>query len=243
MKLLAWNCRGLRNRHAVQELVDIVQAQDPMIVFLSETWSSREHMLWVWNKIRYDGCFPVPTDGRGGGLALLWKNGVDVWVDSFSDYHIDSIVDGNSECAWHLTGFYGEPEASRRSEGWNMLRMLSSKPKFPWCCFGDFNELLEVQDKRGGVPRAHNLMESFHEVLDICGFVDLGYSGPDFTWRGRRRGEMIWERLDRGVGSVIIGGKNLSNLKLCGSRIQDVEILSLKHGIVHPVVLLCMKRQ
>ena len=77
--------------------------------------------------------------------------------------------------------------------------MLSSKPKLPWCCFGDFNELLEVQDKKGGVPRAYSLMENFRDVLDFYGFVDLGYLGPDFTWRGRRKGEMIWERLDRGV--------------------------------------------
>lgn len=159
-------------------------------------------MMWVRDRIQIDGCFMVPTGGRGGGLALLWKKGVAVWVDSFSSYYIDSIIDGDSECAWHLTGFYGEPEASRRSEGWNMfLRMLSLKPKLLWCYFGDFNELLEVQDKKGGIPRAHNLMESFREVLDVCGFVDLGYSGSDFTWKGRRRGEMIWERLDRGVAN------------------------------------------
>ena len=34
-----------------------------------------------------------------GGLALLWKAGVDVWVDSFSKYYIDSIVHGSSENA------------------------------------------------------------------------------------------------------------------------------------------------
>ena len=32
MKTLAWNYKGFGNRRAVQELVDIVQAQDPMIV-------------------------------------------------------------------------------------------------------------------------------------------------------------------------------------------------------------------
>ena len=42
MNLLAWNCRGLGNCRAVQELVDIVQAQGPEIVFLSETWSDKE---------------------------------------------------------------------------------------------------------------------------------------------------------------------------------------------------------
>ena len=78
MKILAWNCRGLGNRRAVQELVDIVQTQDPIIVFLSETWSSKEHMKWVRDRIQFDGCFMVPADDRGGGLALLWKARTDV---------------------------------------------------------------------------------------------------------------------------------------------------------------------
>ena len=50
-------------------------------------------------------------------------------MDSFSNYHIDSIVHGGLENAWRLTGFYGEPNTNHRSEGWNMLRMLSSKLK------------------------------------------------------------------------------------------------------------------
>ena len=88
---------------------------------------------------------------RGGwGLALLWKSRVDVWVDSFSKYHIDSIVHGGLENTWRLTRFYGEPDTGCRNDGWNVLRMLISKLKLPWCVLGDFNELLEVQEKRCG---------------------------------------------------------------------------------------------
>jgi len=47
MNLLAWNYRGLGNRQAVDELVELVQAKGPAIVFLSETWLDREHMEWV----------------------------------------------------------------------------------------------------------------------------------------------------------------------------------------------------
>lgn len=75
-----------------------MQAQDPIIVFLSETWSSKEHMKWVRDRILFYRCFTVSNDGRGG-LALLWKAWVDVWVDSFSKYHIDSIVHGGLENA------------------------------------------------------------------------------------------------------------------------------------------------
>ena len=31
--------------------------------------------------------------------------------------------------------------------------------------------------------------------------MDYGYSRPNFTWRGQRRGELIWERLDQGVAN------------------------------------------
>ena len=184
MNLLSWNCRGLGNHRAERELGDIIQAQVPTIVFLSETWSSRSRMERIKNMLEFDGLFTVPSDGRGGGLALMWKGRDMVWVDNFSKYHIDAIVNGGLESAWRLTGFYGEPDNNHQSEGWDMLRMLSSKPKLPWCCFGDLNELLEVSDKRGGVPRAHSQMQMFRKVLDHCGFMDLGYSGPDFTWHG-----------------------------------------------------------
>ena len=148
-------------------------------------------MRWIKGRIDFDGCFIVSTIGRGGGLALLRRTRVNVWVDSFSKYYIDSIINGGSESAWTLIGFYGELDTSRRDEGSNMLRMLGSKLRLPWCSFGDFNELLEVQDKMGGAPRAHNLMQNFHDILDCCGFVDLGFIGPDYTWHGRRGGDLI----------------------------------------------------
>lgn len=153
-------------------------------------------MEWIRDKFKFDGLFIVSNESRGGGLAMLWRGRNNVWVDSFLSYHIDVIVNGGSENAWRLTGFYGEPDTSIRNEGWNMLRMLSSKPKLLWCCFGDFNGLLQLQEKRGGPPRAHSLMQNFRDVLDLYGFVDLGYSGPEFTWHGRCQGELVWERLD-----------------------------------------------
>ena len=44
-------------------------------------------------------------------------------------------------------------------------------------------------------------MQAFRDTLNTYGFVDLGYSGLDFTWHGCRYGELIWERLDQGVAN------------------------------------------
>ena len=115
-------------------------------------------------------------------MALLWKSEVTVWVDSFSKFHIDAVVNGMTAEAWRFTGFYGEPNTNYKEEAWSMLQMLRSKPHLPWCCMGDFNEILQTEEKRGGRIRAHDQMQAFWDVLDNCGLVDLGFSRPEFMW-------------------------------------------------------------
>jgi len=44
-------------------------------------------------------------------------------------------------------------------------------------------------------------MQAFRDTLDFCGFMDLGFTGPKFTWHSRRHGHLIWERIDRGVAN------------------------------------------
>ena len=136
-------------------------------------------------------------------MALLWKSEGAVCVDSFSKNHINAVVSGGIVDAWSMlrmfTGFYSELEVSNREEAWSMLYMLKSKPHLPWCCMGDFNELLHMEEKRGGRLRPHAQMQAFQDILDFCGFMDLGFIGPEFTRHSRRHGHLIWECLDRGV--------------------------------------------
>nr|POF11006.1 hypothetical protein CFP56_13525 [Quercus suber] len=88
--------------------------------------------------------------GRGGGLVLLWKSKNLVWVDSFSRFHIDAVVNGRTLAAWRFTGFYREPNMNEREDSRSMLHMLQAKPHRPWCCMGEFNEPFHTDEKRGG---------------------------------------------------------------------------------------------
>lgn len=41
-------------------------------------------------------------------------------------------------------------------------------------------------------------MQNFREVIDECGFINLGFRGPPFTWCNNHRGlSTTWLRLDR----------------------------------------------
>ena len=62
------------------------------------------------------------------------------------------------------------------------MRTLNHHPDVPWMCAGDFNEIIRQGEKLGGVIRNHRQMQLFRDVLDECGFLDLGFLGSRFTW-------------------------------------------------------------
>ena len=56
--------------------------------------------------------------------------------------------------------------------------------------------------KKGGTNRSHAQMQLFREVMDACGFIDMGFRGNPFTWiKFFRDGNAIWERLDRSLAN------------------------------------------
>ncbi|XP_075670045.1 uncharacterized protein LOC142639793 [Castanea sativa] len=122
-------------------------------------------------------------------------------VDSASLNHIDAVINKGKADAWRFTGIYGFPKACRKAETWELLRGLIQKFSLPWICAGDFNEILRNHEKVGGAPRRQSEMNSFRDIVDECGFVDLGFVGHKFTWRGRRPGGVVLERLDHAFAS------------------------------------------
>jgi hypothetical protein len=201
MNCLAWNCRGLGNPRTVQEIARLTRAQDPSVMFLIETWQDEGPLEKLRCQLQFDSKFVVNRRNKGGGLCLFWKKDVKLSVQSFSHSHIDALVNDNQPDTWRFTGFYGAPETHKREESWDLLRRLNAQLKLPWCCMGDFNELVRIEEKQGRHTRSESQMQLFRDVLDECGFVDLGFTGPKFTWTNNRPGDMTWERLDRVVAT------------------------------------------
>ena len=71
MNCLVWNCCGLRNLRIRKELGDLIQAKDPSIVFIAETWADEARLITMMWSFDYEHKWIVPREGRGGGLALF----------------------------------------------------------------------------------------------------------------------------------------------------------------------------
>lgn len=53
------------------------------------------------------------------------------------------------------------------------------------------------EEKLGGPRRNKKCMEDFRQMIDDCEVRDIIPRGELFTWKGTRRGNHVWEKLDR----------------------------------------------
>lgn len=69
---------------------------------------------------------------------------------------------------------------------------------------GDFNCIIGANEKRGG-RQFTGLAEiaKFRSFISSAGVLDLGFSGPQFTWYNKRQGSTrVWKRLDKAIATA-----------------------------------------
>ena len=93
---------------------------------------------------------------------------------------------------------YASPRIVERQVLWENLLKVANLHNKPWIIAGDFNEPLAEDDKFGGRSVSINKSLMFKECLDKCNMVDMGFSGPRYTWTNRKEiNSLIQERIDR----------------------------------------------
>ncbi|KAH0697938.1 hypothetical protein KY289_015420 [Solanum tuberosum] len=105
---------------------------------------------------------------------------------------------GNPE-KFMITFGYAKCKDELRRTLWDRFIHLSTV-KIPWCTIGDFNVIISIDEKKGGIPYNMNKSFEFISVIEASGLIDLGYSGSQYTWCNNRAEEArVWKRLDRAM--------------------------------------------
>jgi hypothetical protein len=165
-----------------------------------------------------------PSNGRSGGILLLWKKEIKIKMIFSAPKYIDVKVSESVDKIWRLNGFYGEPRWEDRHLAWDKIHELHNSFDLPWVIIGDFNEILFSHEKEGGNPRPQIMMQNFRDALADCNLEDLGYSGDPFTWRRGR----IKEHLDRCLAN------NSWNVMHPGALVQHLNYIRSDH---RPILL------
>lgn len=186
MNILSWNCRGLGSSRTVRVLGDLIKVHKPDFLFLSETIFFTKKIKELRIKHGFAQCFSVDRVGRSGGLAIFWRNNVHCEITSYSRNHINVNFFNNTVASWSVSCFYGYPERTRRKDSWDFLRRLAGLAQLPWVVIGDFNDLLAVEDKWGGVSHARSLMFGFQAAIDDSLLTEIDLHRGKYTWEKSR---------------------------------------------------------
>ncbi|KAJ1386879.1 Endonuclease/exonuclease/phosphatase superfamily [Sesbania bispinosa] len=191
--------RGLRAASTIRDLRDLCKVYKPALLFLSETKAKASQVKEISRKLQFQNSFVVDSVGRSGGLCLLWNNSLEVEVLNSCQNYIHAYVTLKKDGSLWVSNFvYGNPRARERRDFWSQLSRLHSIWSIPWCCLGDFNEVLSQSDKDGLHPINTRSSKLFNQFMEEEGLMDLDIKGCIFTWHSNPRdGFVTRERLDR----------------------------------------------
>lgn len=130
---------------------------------------------------------------------MFWSQNIDLQILASSPNFIHAgVLIKDSKEFFECTFVYGNPMFLQRKSLWERIRALHPNSNTPWCCVGDFNEMLSMHDKEGIRPIHQNQVDLFRNFLDAAGLIDLDLKGCRFTWNSNtRNGIVTKERIDR----------------------------------------------
>ncbi|XP_028763107.1 uncharacterized protein LOC114721460 [Neltuma alba] len=82
-----------------------------------------------------------------------------------------------------ITSVYMSPASNERRSLWNNLQRLDPGNNYSWFIGGDFNSTLLYNERRSNALRTTPIDREFNNWVEELELVDLGCSGPFFTWK------------------------------------------------------------
>ncbi|XP_074298649.1 uncharacterized protein LOC141629570 [Silene latifolia] len=200
MNILFWNYRGIARPSFTTHFSYLVNAHKPHIVILSETRTNSPNSVTIVHKLPFDSLEILDVAGFTGDIIILW-NARDVAINLVdkSSQMINVVAQVTlNNFVFLLSVIYASPKFKHRVNLWSGLNALSQNHlTLPRVCIGDFNEIIDPCEKFGGNSIKWNRVNLFKTSMDSCNLIDLGFSGPKFTWTNKRCHNPILEILDR----------------------------------------------
>jgi hypothetical protein len=235
MKLVGWNCRGMgKNLHSstkMEYLTRFMNSTGAQITFVLEIRTSRYNSSHLNSRFNTADSYVVPSNGRLGGLWMLWSDEVCVSVKFSNHYMILAlVVNKTTNMDFALACIYGDPHHRDTRMIWDHVpNFINDNLGKPVVCLGDLNEILcDEETTSFNVNQCR--MRAINSYVKQCGLFDLGFSGPAYTWTNMRfSSRPIFERLDRCLANAewcaVYPNTNVFNLPIIHSLSDHAPIL------------------
>ncbi|XP_059074842.1 uncharacterized protein LOC131874910 [Cryptomeria japonica] len=189
MKITTWNVRGLSAPDKKCLVKSAIQRISGDIIMLQETKLNEEKASFFKSFSRmWDGDFQE-VNGFVGGLAVLWNpNKVLVCLISKQENWMQCKVRVLQEdLVFSLFNVYGLTKIEEKKRVWKeiseQIRMVDSEKVI---VAGDFNAILNNEEKTGGLRMNARVMEDFRDFVSDNNLFDVIPKSRNFTWTNRR---------------------------------------------------------
>ncbi|XP_059067799.1 uncharacterized protein LOC131858542 [Cryptomeria japonica] len=201
MRITTWNVRGLsapdKSRLVKRALIRLLSE----IIMLQETKLNMDKASKsILSCKNWDGFFQE-ANGFVGGLAILWdpdKVSIKLiqksenWIFCWVKFLIEDVE-------FPLCNVYGPTKTEDKLKVWTELSELSKISDWKKVLVAeDFNALLDIDEKKGGLRMTNRVMQDFREFVSNNNLFDVVPKNGCFTWTNRRaKFASISDRLDR----------------------------------------------
>ncbi|XP_060170376.1 uncharacterized protein LOC132601292 [Lycium barbarum] len=135
-------------------------------------------------------------------------------------------LQGSIDNFW-ITPVYARSKANKRKYLWQKLRDLNSIIDGPWAIGGDFNSIMEAEEKKRGAPFRLNTCFDFINCMDDCEMTDASfvvwdtevYGNP--MWRLQQKLKTLAKELSKWSRNSI--GGVFENVKKFEKEVSDAE--------------------
>ncbi|XP_075083544.1 uncharacterized protein LOC142167279 [Nicotiana tabacum] len=179
IKTLIWNIRSVKIQQAFQRVINMQKEHGFFVIALMEPFQNQSFIQKYRRRLGMDAAI-----SNVNGKIWLFLDSVVQW---------DLLIDREQQLTirvYHqdigkyimMTFVYEKCSPLDRLELWDSLYYHASDMELPWLIGGDFNVILNEEEKIRGLPVYPPEYEDFAFCVNSCELFDTGYKGSPFTW-------------------------------------------------------------
>ncbi|XP_021845359.2 uncharacterized protein [Spinacia oleracea] len=231
--LLCWNVRGLNRRDKQGEVRRFIASHHIKLFSLLETRVKAPRMGDMYLNVCPTWCFSTNLScHQNGRIVIAWDH--DAFVVDIVLVHTQFIhcfvTPRGTRTGFHCTFVYGLHDKTTREPLWDSLKAIADKCSEAWIIMGDFNALMDLDDRIGSSVRMSEI-QPMRSCMHYCQLNEVKTMGRFYTWNNKQDGaDRVFSRIDR----------VLANTKW-GDRFELAEATFLPEGDFDhcPMVLNC----
>ncbi|KAH0705857.1 hypothetical protein KY285_010386 [Solanum tuberosum] len=224
-KILFWNIRSVKSQNSFERLLDLNRKHHYSYIALLEPFQSPSELDRYKRKLG-------KQHAKVNFSSKIWLFWDEKWVEQDCIDTVQQLTisfkhrDTNAHVK--VTVVYARCSALERLELWEDLEEIAYNTFCPWMVEGDFNTIIDVSEKLGGLPVSQTEVEDFVQYINSCALSEIKFSGSCYTWwNGRIEQDCTFKRLDR-----VFGNTELMN-QLQNTKVQHLIREGSDHAPLH----------